>query len=302
MPSRRKLDVFCAAAALFVNLFVPHQPAAQSPAGPVDGPHVRPIVVDVPGMATIRATRDVAYSRAHEELTLDVSLPEVARGPRPAVFFVHGGPVRAGADPKDWAVFRSYGALAAASGFAGVTFNHRFHAAGDLAIAETDVRDAIAFVRTNAERFEIDPQRIAIWAYSGGGTLASFALREPPPYIKALVFYYARLDMHELLEARGSDAAAPPLLIARAGRDDAALNQSIDRFVSAALRANRSLTLLTHPLGRHGFDYLDADARSRDIIAQTIAFLQTTTCDGQCVAQIVNASLLNTTRSGWLAQ
>jgi hypothetical protein len=35
-----------------------------------------------------------------------------------------------------------------------------------------------------------------------------------------------------------------------------------------------SLDLMNHPAGRHGFDILDNDARSREIIRRTLAFLR----------------------------
>jgi hypothetical protein len=44
--------------------------------------------------------------------------------------------------------------------------------------------------------------------------------------------------------------------------------------VGRALAVNVSLDLLNHPAGRHGFDILDDDARSREVIARTIDFLR----------------------------
>lgn len=65
----------------------------------------------------------------------------------------------------------------------------------------------------------------------------------------------------------------PPILVAKAGLDQSWLNQSIDRFVAAALRQNLTLDLMTHPSRHHSFDILDNDPRSREIIRHTIAFL-----------------------------
>ena len=59
---------------------------------------------------------------------MDLYLPPDAAPdrPLPVVVFVHGGPVRAGLPlaPKDWGIFQSYGALAAAAGMAGVGLWH----------------------------------------------------------------------------------------------------------------------------------------------------------------------------------
>ncbi|EFC79291.1 hypothetical protein [Parafrankia sp. EUN1f] len=56
---------------------------------------------------------------------------------RPAVVFVHGGPLPADLEctPRDWPTFLGYGALAAASGLVGVTVDHRLHAVTDYPVA-----------------------------------------------------------------------------------------------------------------------------------------------------------------------
>ena len=64
------------------------------------------------------------------------------------------------------------------------------------------------------------------------------------------------------------------LLIARAGLDNPWLNGTIDRFVQQALDVGASLDLMNHPAGRHSFDILDDDLRSREIIRRTLAFLR----------------------------
>ena len=45
-------------------------------------------------------------------------------------------------------------------------------------------------------------------------------------------------------------------------------------FITKMLSLNSDITLLSHPLGRHGFDDLDDDEQSRDIIKATIEFLK----------------------------
>ena len=70
-------------------------------------------------------------------------------------------------------------------------------------------------------------------------------------------------------------ASLPPLFLARAGHDEIPhLNESVDRFVAAALANNVRIDLYTHPDGVHGFDIRTRDARTREIIAQTLGFLR----------------------------
>src|SRR5439155_25874157 len=111
----------------------------------------------------------------------------------PVVFFIHGGvPRDVPVLPKDWGIYRSWGRLIAASGMAAVTFNHRVgYPDPNLAQGAADLADAIAFVRGRAADFGIDPERIALAAYSAGGPLLAAPIREPKPYIRCLVAFYA---------------------------------------------------------------------------------------------------------------
>jgi acetyl esterase/lipase len=251
------------------------------------------VVYTLPGMDSATVRKNVAYKTVGEEaLHADVYAPAgPGKEPRPAVIFVHGGPVP-GPGIKEWGVFVSYGQLAAASGFVGITFHHRFHAPARLAEADQDVADLVAYVRKNAAELGVDRNRIAIWAFSGGGPFLARWLGEPPLYVRALVSYYAVLDVRTVppgvadtlgpaLRERLSPAAraasttrAVPVLVARAGLDHPALNRTVDAFAAAALAHNLPLELLNHPEGRHGFDILDDDARSREILARTFAFLK----------------------------
>jgi hypothetical protein len=64
------------------------------------------------------------------------------------------------------------------------------------------------------------------------------------------------------------------MFVARAGQDRPALNETIDGFVQKAIAMNRPVTFVNHPDGRHAFDVLDDDARTREIIEMAIAFVR----------------------------
>ena len=264
------------------------------------------IVYEVPGMAAVRVKKDLVYKRAEtEQLRMDVYSPRAQRRPVPAVLFIHGGrvPPNLLTTPKDWAVYVSFGQLMAASGFVGVTFNHRFYKWESLADAQSDVMDAIEYVRDHAATLGVDPERIVLWSVSAGGIFLSQPLRDLPSYMKAIVAYYSELDLqnerasapasvsdetlkrfspvHYLEElanrttTRPSTVALPPMFIARAGLDDKSLNDGLDRFVQAALKNNATLQLYNHATGHHGFDIQDDNERSREILKQTVEFLKT---------------------------
>ncbi len=70
-------------------------------------------------------------------------------------------------------------------------------------------------------------------------------------------------------------SAGLPMLVARAGLDRAEINQSNDLFVQEALAANAMLDFANHPQGQHGFDVLNDDGRTHEIIAHTLEFMKT---------------------------
>ena len=251
------------------------------------------VVVTVPGMEAVSVRRDLVYKTADgQPLHMDVYSPPGPARPRPAVLLVHGGPIpKLGA--KGMGVFVSYGELLAASGFVAVAFDHRFLAPARLSDAGADVADLVTHVRGNAAALGVDPERLALWAFSGGGPFLAAPLRERPPWLRAVIAYYAILDLQEpppgadsglapgvrqafsAVRGLGEDArSAPPLLVARAGLDHPWLNGGIDRFVQAATAKGATLDLLNHAEGRHGFDILDDDARSKRVIGLTLGFLR----------------------------
>ncbi len=254
------------------------------------------IVYQVPGMQRVAVKRNLIYKRVVErELEMDVYQPKVVRQRVPAVLFIHGGRIPANilTTPKDWAVYVSLGQLVAASGFVGVTFNHRFYTWESLPDSQNDVMDAIKYVREHAATLGVDPDMIILWAISAGGIFLSQPLRDRPSYLSSIVAYYAELDLqNERASAPASVtdetlrdfspvhhlekvAGGPPIFIARAGLDDKSLNAGLDHFVQVALNNNISLELLNHPTGHHGFDIEDNNSRSREILKRTIEFLKT---------------------------
>jgi acetyl esterase/lipase len=240
--------------------------------------------------------RDLVYKRVDDmDLKMDVyvpsDLPDHAR--LPAVLFIHGGPWRPDSTvpPKDWGVYKSYGALMAASGLVGVAFNHRFFGLEYLSRSAGDLDDAIQFVRNNSSLLNVDPDRLCLWGFSNGGLLLANALQGTPSFLRCLLAFYARLALNSdaLADFSEEDAkhfsaiaaleASPsiplPMFIARAGQDQLdVLNATMDIFIQKALAKNAPITLMNHPNGRHAFDILDDDARTHEIIAAAVEFIK----------------------------
>ena len=75
---------------------------------------------------------------------------------------------------------------------------------------------------------------------------------------------------------------APPIIPAAAAKASRksdrfapGINDSIDRFVKEARARGLTLEFMAHPTGHHGFDTLDDDERSKEIIRKTLDFLHT---------------------------
>jgi dienelactone hydrolase len=123
-------------------------------------------------------------------------------------------------------------------------------------------------------------ERVCLWVFSGGGSLLARVLRNTPASVQCVVAYYAALAA-QTSEFSAVDAIEenvgriPPILVARAGLDRPQLNEAIDRFIAVALRKNATIDVMNHPTGQHGFDFRDDNERTREILARTVEFIQT---------------------------
>jgi acetyl esterase/lipase len=254
------------------------------------------VVYRVPEIGQARVRSNLSYGPEADQI-FDLYLPpEEERSPAPVVVFVHGNaPPEILAGAKDWGQYRSWGELTASHGLAAVTFNHRSYEDGTkLKEAADEVLALVAHVRENADELQIDADRMCLWTCSAGIPIAlGELLRQPPAFLRCIVSYYGLMDLPRtdetpwpgipddvlaafspLQNLRNGAAEPPPMLIVRAGRDAPRLNDTIDAFVSEAIRRGVSLDLYTHPQGHHAFDTLDDVPRSREIIEETLLFME----------------------------
>jgi acetyl esterase/lipase len=255
-----------------------------------------PIVYQIPGMDKVKVIQNLKYTQTDDpNILLDVYLPPDtnSKEKHPIVLFIHGG-AKTEYTPKDWGIYTTWGRLIAASGFVGVTFTHRLqYPDKSLEVGAQDVRAAIEYVRANADKYKADKDRIGLIAYSAGGPLLTIAMHGDMPFVRCLLGFYAFMDIQQS-DFRNTENAEtvktfspitylhkdadklPPIFIARAGRDEVAtMDDSIDRFVTAALADNVALSLMNHPQGVHSFDNQNNDDRSREIIRAALDFIKT---------------------------
>ncbi|MGH9792204.1 MAG: hypothetical protein ACRD5W_13420, partial [Candidatus Acidiferrales bacterium] len=275
---------------------VANRPAAAVPPPPIDQVYRMPAVLTIAGMDAVTVRNDVTYKSvavagSQRDLQADIYIPAGATAADrfPAVILISGGGVEGGRDWRDAGVYVSYGRLLAASGIVAVPFSKRYARGSEgMANGESDFYALIEFLREHADDYNINPDRLAVWAFSAGGRLLGPVLRDTPQHIRAIVSYYAAMGVPNgspeeraffeqiapLPMLRRNAARVPPILIARAGLDSPGLNEGIDNFILVALADNVEIQVLNHAHGRHGFDIIDDNDRSREIIRATLDFLR----------------------------
>lgn len=107
---------------------------------------------------------------------------------------------------------------------------------------------AIDYVRRNAARLHIDPQRIGIIGFSAGGSVTNFALTEYDSQ--------TRPDFAAEVYSGGSDVPwkpdTPPVFLAVAGDDQIAAEWCLKMFQSLR-ESKKSVELHVYASGGHGF-------------------------------------------------
>jgi acetyl esterase/lipase len=255
------------------------------------------IVHPVPGMDDVCIQKNIPYKQEEGvQLSLDIYRPiqDTRRACLPTVLIVPSGPLKQFErhPPKEWENVTSWARLFAASGLGSVTINHRFFNVRHLPLACRDVRDAAYYVHTHGPEFFLDPNRLCLLAFWGGGLLINFALREQPEFLRCLVLYSPLLDIRgmkryqkalpeEVMEScspvKGvSDLSQPtfPVFLARAKLDSKPLTASINAFLANAARGGVPLKVECHESGRHAFEIRDDNARTHAIIERTVAFVK----------------------------
>lgn len=113
--------------------------------------------------------QDVEYAKIDTiSLKLDLYLPENIEKPVPLVIWIHGGSWSYGS--KDYPM----DALTLLSrGYAIASISYRFSQQAKFPAQINDVKGAVRFLRANAEKFKIDPNRFGVWGASAGGHLAA---------------------------------------------------------------------------------------------------------------------------------
>lgn len=277
---RMKLVAMCA---IFLSAFIAS--GQQPPARNFD-PATPHLVLQVPQMQRAEVRTDIVYKTVDgTALKMDVYSPSGLKpGTRlPAVIFISGA-----SQAKHWNIYKDYGRLVTTYDMIGVEYDKRYERGGGYRNGTQDTRDLIAYLQQHAAELQVDPERLVVWGFSGGGAILGGLLADDAPSLRGWLASYAIADVLQFAEAAEREQAKqysaaysaeartkalPPIWIARAGLDRASLNEGIDRLVQTLLKKNARFDFVNYPDGQHGFDAFDDKERSREVIRAAFQFI-----------------------------
>lgn len=117
---------------------------------------------------------DVVYCTMQEvPLKMDLYVPTSGTGPYPVVVYLHHGSWSSG--HKGLAASMPETPLLMEAGFIVASINYRLSPGFKFPAHIEDVKCAIRYLRATANKWNLDPNRIAAWGNSAGGHLAALA-------------------------------------------------------------------------------------------------------------------------------
>jgi acetyl esterase/lipase len=135
-------------------------------------PGVDPRSASLSAQPPLPTERDVTYCTLDGvELKMDIYRPQRSAAPTPALLYVHGGGWTGG-DKRSGEGIRDIPELLA-RGYLVAAVNYRLAPRYKFPAMIEDVKCAVRFLRANAERFSINPEKIGAWGGSAGGHLVA---------------------------------------------------------------------------------------------------------------------------------
>lgn len=188
-----------------------------------------------PTPAALVALRSVEYVKRDERALLaDVVRPE-GDGPFPAVLLVHGGSWQRGSRER----MAGIADRLARRGYVAVSIDYRFAPEHRFPAQLHDCRAALRWMRSDAGRLRVDPDRIAGFGYSAGGHLVG---------LLAMAADGDGLD--EGPEPEGSPARLQAAVLGGApiALDLLPANRAVERLLGASARERPDLYARASPL------------------------------------------------------
>lgn len=123
-----------------------------------------------------RTELDLQYAGESVNQTLDIWYPDKGQAPYPLVIVFHGGAFAAGHKRSHYV---SSMCLPVTQGYAVATVEYRLMQEAIWPAQLYDGKYAIRYLRANAERLDLDPDRFAVWGNSAGGNVTQLIAVTP---------------------------------------------------------------------------------------------------------------------------
>jgi acetyl esterase/lipase len=153
MPTRRSLLPLLLVPVLIVSIATPEAGLSQAKGNKLP--------------AGTKEYRNLSYGPHKERNNLDLFIPE-SDAPVPVVLWVHGG---------GWSLGSKEGGNPAMplleKGYAVAATNYRLSQQAPFPAQIEDVKAAVRFLRANAQKYHLDPERFGAWGASAGGHLVA---------------------------------------------------------------------------------------------------------------------------------
>jgi acetyl esterase/lipase len=134
----------------------------------------------------------VKYAAGTIDLSLDLYKDPSHKGISPCIIVVHGGAWEGG-DSKQLPDLNHY---LASKGYIIAAINYRLAPKHQAPAASDDVKKALAYLKTHAGKFGIDPHGFVLLGRSAGGQvalMAAYTLHDPD--VKGVIAFYTPADM-----------------------------------------------------------------------------------------------------------
>jgi acetyl esterase/lipase len=115
--------------------------------------------------------KDLAYAALSSAQKLDLYIPTPGSGPFPVIIMMHGGGFVMG-DKADGIGLTGVDQLLVA-GYAVASINYRLSGEATYPAQIFDAKAAVRFLRANAEKYNLNPDKFGAWGASAGGNLAA---------------------------------------------------------------------------------------------------------------------------------
>jgi len=147
---------------------------------------------------------DLAYGRDKKYQRLNLALPDRSEGPVPLVIWIHGGAWVTGDKDEE----NPTGVLVEA-GFAVASIEYRPATVAAFPAQLEDCQTALAWLRTAAKKYRIDPERVGVWGHSAGGHLAALLAGNAGvgnrSAVQAVCDWSGPVDLQRLVEDSADD-------------------------------------------------------------------------------------------------